>query len=223
MRQTNPIHRLKACCSTRIACLSGLLTFRHCFSLLYSIWFPHSSICFIWIFSSESLFHTVRQYGWTHQLGSATGGNSHLAVFFFPSDARTLLPSSFQFSPIRVLSQLLLPKSQKRDISRKSQTQIFQIIFAKALKGSKVQRMLQRGPGGTVSDPNKICYFNDIHGHLGHQRIISKVEIWVKNILCHYVISDMIIYGRMCLPSKYSSINLCDFYLLMVKTKHLTK
>jgi len=82
MRQTNPIHRLKACCSTRIACFSCLLTFRHCFSLLYSIWFPHSSICFIWIFSSESLFHTVRQYGWTHQLGSATGGNSHLAVFF---------------------------------------------------------------------------------------------------------------------------------------------
>ena len=38
-----------------------------------------------------------------------------------------------------------------------------------------------------------------------------------RNILCHYVISDMIIYGRMCLRSEYSSINLCDFYLLMIK------
>jgi len=176
MRQTNPIHRLKACCSTRIACLSGLLTFRHCFSLLYSIWFPHSSICFIWIFSSESLFHTVRQYGWTHQLGNATGATApNWAVF--SSDARILLPSSFQFSPIRVPSQLLLPKSPKRDISCKSQTQIFQIIFAKALKGPKVQRMLQRGHGGKFSDPNTICYFDDIHGHFKTSIIISKVEI----------------------------------------------
>jgi hypothetical protein len=31
----------------------------------------------------------------------------------------------------------------------------------------------------------------------------------------------MIIYGRMCLPSEYSSINLCDFYLLMIKTKKI--
>jgi hypothetical protein len=151
MRQTNPIHRLKACCSTHIACFSGLLTFRHCFCFLYSIWFPSFKYLFYLVLLIRIFISYSASIWMNSPIGQCNWCNSPHAVFF--SDARTLLPSSFQFSPIRVPSQLLLPESQQHDISCKSQTQIFQIIFAKALKGSKVQRMLQRGHGGTFSDP----------------------------------------------------------------------
>lgn len=132
------------------------------FIYYYSIWFdfPHSNIRFIQCVNMDELtiwavqlvqrppccffppLLLVFQMRETHQ---------YLAAELFSVQSHQIAPNDSCPSP---------NKATTRRIMQKSQTQIFRIIFSKAVKGSKVQRMLQRGGhGGTFSSGANIWYF----------------------------------------------------------------